>query len=387
MANTLTNIMTTVLARAIMTLRESCLLPQLVNTGYSLDAKQKGSTVDIPASVAQTVYNVSPSSTPKTPADTTPTKVSITLDKWKGTNFHLTDQERTRIMKEKNFLPGQTAEAMRALANQVNSDILSVYTGIYGYVGTAGTTPFSNSTDRTAAKDATKIVTMLDSQLCPKVGRSAVLDTTAVAEALALPQFSHAEKAGSSNVIDTANIGNKYGIGWFTENAIGSHTAGTITTGLIAKASTAQAVGLKDIVCTTAASTGACALLEGDIITFAGDDQTYVVTAAATQASAATDVTVSIEPGLKVAKAGSEAVTVKATHTVNLAFHKEAIALATAPFEKDVNPNPSVFMRDPVTGLVVRLEIVRQNKQTMWEFDMLYGMKLVRPEYAARLAG
>ena len=44
-------------------------------------------------------------------------------------------------------------------------------------------------------------------------------------------------------------------------------------------------------------------------------------------------------------------------------------------------------MRDPVTGLVVRLEIVRQNKQTMWEFDMLYGMKLVRPEYAARLAG
>ncbi len=119
---------------------------------------------------------------------------------------------------------------------------------------------------------------------------------------------------------------------------------------------------------------------KGDIITFAGDTQTYVVTADATQASAATDVTVNIEPGLKIALEGSEAVTVKATHTVNLAFHKEAIALATAPFEKDFNPNPSVFMRDPVTGLVIRLEVVRQNKQTMWEFDVLYGTKLVRPE-------
>jgi len=362
-------------------------MPQLVNTGYSLDAKTKGNTVDVPSSVAATIYDITASQTPRTPTDHTQGLVQVTLDKWKGSNFHLTDQERTQINKDEHFIPKQMGECVRVIANQVNTDILSVYTGIYGYVGTAGTTPFSNSTDRTATKDATLTVAKLNDQLCPKTGRVAVIDTTAEAEATALPQFSHAEKAASANVLNTASLGNKYNIDWYSENAIGSHTAGTITTGLAVKASTVHAVGVKSVVCTTEASTGACALLEGDIVLFAGDTQTYVLTAAATQASAATDVTLAIEPALKVATAGSEAVTVKATHVVNLAFNREAIALATAPFENDLNPNPSVFMRDPVTGLVLRLEIVRQNKQTMWELDILYGVKLIRPEFACRLAG
>src|SRR5690606_27985853 len=110
-----------------------------------------------------------------------------------------------------------------------------------------------------------------------------------------------------------------------------THTAGTITTGLATKAATVQALGDKTIVCTTAAATGACALKKGDIITFAGDTQTYVLTDDATQSSAASDVTLNIEPGLKKALAGGEAVTVKASHVVNLGFHRDAFALAMRP--------------------------------------------------------
>lgn len=379
MSNTLTNIMHKILARSVLTLRESCLLPQLVDTGYSMDSKKKGNTVDVPSSVAATVYDVAGSSTPKSPTDHAPSMTQITLDKWKGVNFHLTDQERTQINKEEHFIPGQMAENIRALANQVNSDILSVYPGIYGYVGTAGTTPFSNSTDRTATKDATLVVAKLNDQLCPASGRSAVLDTTAVAEALALPQFSHAEKAASSNVIDTATIGNKYNIDWYSENGIVSHTLGAAGTVLIDQADVA--IGDEDVHLdglTTKASVG-------DIFTVAGDSQTYTVVTASDLSTNDGDIT--FAPAAKVAWANDAAVTFKATHVVNLAFNRAAIALATAPFEKDLNVNPSVSMRDPVTGLVLRLEIVRQNKQTMWEVDILYGVKLIRPEFACRLAG
>jgi hypothetical protein len=42
---------------------------------------------------------------------------------------------------------------------------------------------------------------------------------------------------------------------------------------------------------------------------------------------------------------------------------------------------------DPESGLSMRLEISRQYKQTVWEFDILWGVALVRPEWAVRLIG
>jgi hypothetical protein len=44
-------------------------------------------------------------------------------------------------------------------------------------------------------------------------------------------------------------------------------------------------------------------------------------------------------------------------------------------------------MVDPLTGLPLRLEIRRQHKQTVWEFDVLYGVKLIRAALASRIAG
>ena len=50
--NTLTNIMPVILARALMTLRQRCFMPRLVNSDYSVDAAKKGTTIDVPVPVA-----------------------------------------------------------------------------------------------------------------------------------------------------------------------------------------------------------------------------------------------------------------------------------------------------------------------------------------------
>ena len=42
---------------------------------------------------------------------------------------------------------------------------------------------------------------------------------------------------------------------------------------------------------------------------------------------------------------------------------------------------------DPQTGITLRLEVSRQYKQVVWEFDLLWGSKLIRPELATRIAG
>jgi hypothetical protein len=128
-------------------------------------------------------------------------------------------------------------------------------------------------------------------------------------------------------------------------------------------------------------------LVRGDILTFAGDLQTYVVLADVTLAVGNT--TVSISPALRVAKVGAEAVTLKATHVVNLVFHRDAFAFANRPVADQLftGGNEISQMTDPQTGISMALEVSRQYHQVWWEFSLLYGTKLVRPELAMRLAG
>lgn len=387
--NTLTAIMPKILARGLRNLRQFCIMPQLVNNDYSMDARAKGDTIDVPVPVAATSTAVTHAEVPPAPATMTPTKVQIQLDNWEHSNFHLSDKDLLSIDKNKHFLPMQAGEAIKAIANSINESIFSEYVGVYGYAGTAGTTPFV-----TTVAGATDLRKVLHRQLCPKDQRRVVLDFDAEANALALAPFRDTSQSNDPNPITEGQIGRKFGMDWFADHHVPTHTAGTITTGLATKAATVEPVGETSIVCTTAGATGACDLKEGDIILIDGDDQTYTLTADAVQAVAATDVTLTISPGLKVATTGGEAVTVKASHVVNLGFHRDAFALAMRPLQTDLESEMTsqlgskiISMQDPISGLILRLEVSRQYKQVMWDFDALWGVKLVRPELAARLAG
>ncbi len=393
MSNTLTAILTQILAKGMMTLRQRVLMTRLVNTDYSLEAKKKGYTIDIPLSSAIAAENVTPAATASAPSDLTPSSAQITLDKWMHADFALNDAEVGRIRADVDFVPLQMAEAFKSLAKEINDSVFDTYTGIYGYTGTAGTTPFGTGVGVASATNVRKI---LHTQLCPRDERRGVLDFDAEAAALNLSAFSDAEKRGDASAKTTGEIGRVFGLEWYGEDAVPSHTAGSITTGVIAKASTAVAVGVKTFVCTTAASTGAAALLKGDIISIAGDSQTYVLTEAVTQESAATDFTIAFEPALKVALTGSEAVTVKDTHVVNLGFHRDAFGLAVRAPDAGIkellgsnagNVLSSVTLQDPVTKLIMRLELIRGFKMTMWDVDCLWGTALVDASRACRLAG
>lgn len=383
MANVFTSIVPKIIAMGLMTLREACVMPQLVSSNYESEVKKLGDTIDFPLPRVQVAGDVTPAATPPTPSDSTITTVQLQLNKWKRTDFFLTDKQLGEIDAGK-FRGMQINEAARALANKVNADILAEYKSVYGYVGTAGTTPFATTT--AAATDARKV---LARQLCPKPNRKGILNADAEANALSLAAFQDADKAGTDQTKKEGEIGRKFGIDWFMEDAAPTHTAGTITTGLIAKASTAVAAGLKTFVATTAASTGACALLVGDVIAIAGHTTTYVLTAAATQASAATDVTLAFEPALERALVGSEAITVKASHVVNMAFHPDCFAFANRPVDGQMfkGGNEIGQITDPLTGITLALEISRQHHQTVWEFSILYGTKCIRPEFGVRIAG
>ncbi|MBU0650323.1 hypothetical protein KKC59_00275, partial [bacterium] len=227
-------------------------------------------------------------------------------------------------------------------------------------------------------------------QKAPRDNRRLVLDFDAEAEALALAQFADLEKTGDQAVKIQGELGRKYGFDMFTDDQIQTHIAGVPGgTPLVNDSGSALTVGSKAVpVDGLTVTTGN--YKQGDIITFAGDSQTYVITADAV-ANGSGEVIINIEQGLVIVPANDAAVTLKASHVVNLGFHRDAFALAMRPLLQNTIDyslgNSMLSMQDPVTGLVLRLEVSREHKRTRWSFDALWGVKLVRPQLACRLAG
>jgi len=374
MANTLSPIITKVLGRFMLSLRGHTVMPMFVNNSFSADAKQKGETVDITVGSALSVTDVSPGATPITPSDSAPTTVPITLNNWKHVAIHLKDDELHKIDKDAMFMPVQMASAATAMGDSINDSIFLATKKFYGYAGVAGTTPFASSEQEFL--DANLV---LEQQLCPKGDRFCVIDPFAEAKALKLGVFKDVSQSGDPNLIREAIIGRKLGATWAQDQRVPLHTAGTSSGHLINNGG-GYAAGTK----TVTVDTGSGTMLVGDIITFAGVTGTYVVTSALAANS------VSFEPGLAGAVADNAAITVKASHRLNSVFHRDAIGFASRPMgsEMDKLLAGQVFpFIDPVTKMAFRVEVIRQNKQWVWDIDCLWGVDCIRREFGCRIAG
>ncbi|MCK5603026.1 hypothetical protein KAR91_14175 [Candidatus Pacearchaeota archaeon] len=380
MANDWTKVAPKLLAQGLMALRSACVMPLLVNRDYESIAAMRGTVVNVPIPSAVAVRNVAPGAVPPGAPDSTPTEALIPLDQWKEAPFYLTDKEVLEVMD--GTIPMQASEAIKAICETVNGFILSKYKGVYGYAGVAGTTPFASTT--VEATDSRKV---LNNQLAPMTDRRFVLDPDAEAKALNLRAFQDASFGGGTSAILEGKLLRKLGFNWFMDQQIPTHTKG-VATGTPVTDGT-QSIGAVSIVSDGWTNDTADILLEGDIITFAGHSQTYVVTADVASGATTGPATIPIAPGLQVEVAGEVAITVAADHVVNLAFHRDAFAFASRPLADNTSALGSVIqqMTDPISGLSLRLEISRQHKQIEFAYDMLYGGALVRRELATRLAG
>ncbi len=379
MANDLSVLVPKLLAQGLMALRENAVMPRLVNRDYETEAAQKGDTVTIPIPSAIADRNVAPAVVPPASVDSTPTQALIPLDQWREAPFHLTDKEQKESLD--NFIPMQASEAIKSLVNTANAFILAKYKGVYGFEGVAGTTPFATNT--TEATNARK---RLNVQLAPLDARRFVIDPDAEANALNLRAFQDMSFSGSAQGVVEGQINRKLGFDWFMDQQVPTHTKGVATGTPLTNGT--QALGLALVVTDGWTNDTAGILVEGDIITFAGHTQTYVVTADVASGSTTGPASVPIAPGLQVAVGDGVAITVKATHVVNLAFHRDAFAFASRPLQDTEGlGNIIESATDPVSGLSLRLEVSRQHKQLQFSYDMLYGAALVRRELAVRAAG
>ena len=381
MANNIENLTPQILASILEVLRESCIMPSLVNNNYSEEAAAQGAVIDINDLEDMEAFDVTPGNFPASGvlSDVVAQQKNLTLNKFKAVTFNMTDKELKEI--QEGTRPRAIEKAIKALANTINSDIFSLYKEVYQVVGAAGTTPYGTST--VEAQQAARVLT---TALADMDERRMVLDPFGYANALGLGVLQKVNESGSNETLRDAMITRALGFDWYQDQQVPTHTLGAPDTAAIDDNATAGATSLV----LDNGSDGNLATLPviGDVFTIAGNTQQYTVTSVAADTPTTDETTVGISPALAANVADGAVVTFVGSHVANLAFHREAFAFASRPLLDLETPGSIIQpMVDSVSGLAMRFEIQRQWKRTIFSLDCLYGVKAVRPSLAVRVAG
>lgn len=381
MANAIENLTPQILANILSVLRETCVLPNLVNNSYSSDAAAQGSTIDINDLNDMTAFDVTPGATPASNiiSDVASTKKQLVLNKFQAATFVMTDKEIKEV--QEGTRPRAIEKAVKALANKINSEIFALYKEVYNVVGTAGVNPFGTST-----LEAQQAARVLGSALAPRDERRMVLDPFGYANALGLSVLQKVNESGDSEALRDGTITRALGFDWYQDQQVPTHTLGAPATAAIDANATAGAVSL--VLDNASGADLATLPVVGDVFTIAGNTQQYVVTSVTADAPTANETTVGISPALAANVTDGAVVTFVASHTTNLAFHREAFAFASRPMMDLETPGSLIQpLVDDVSGLAMRFEIQREWKRTVFSIDCLYGVRAVRPQLAVRIAG
>jgi hypothetical protein len=297
---------------------------------------------------------------------------TITIDKVRKVEI-LWQGEEQRGMNSgpgyNNMLMDQMEQGFRTLANEIESDLCALHVGAARAVDPAGTNLF----DAANYLDVANINKELNINGAPAGDRSLVLSNAAAARFRGNATYTAANTAGGDAILRQGVLLDQFGTAIRESNQIVDFTKGTGASYLLNDASSA----IGDTV--IAADTGSGTILAGDIVSFAGDTNKYVVEVALGGGS----FTIAA-PGLKVALADNAAITVEDEGERNMAFTKNAIHLATRlparPVEGDLARN-TVIVQDPRSGLAFEVAQYEMYHQIKFEISIAYGMAVIKPEH------
>ncbi len=343
-----------------------------------------GDTIRSAFTQEATAVDVTPSMTIPQGTDQTVDNKTMTISRSRAVQIPWTGEDIKHVDNGAGFSTiygDQIAQAMRTLANEAEEDVCqAAIAGASRAVGTAGTTPFASNFDLIA--DSRKI--LVDNG-CPIDQVTAVLDTAAGTKLRNLAQLQKVNESNSDSLLRQGVLLDLQGMGIKESAQIQSHTAGTGSSATTD--ATGYAVGTTTL---TLDSAGTGTILAGDVITFAGDTEQYVVVTGDTDVSDGGTIVIQ-EPGLQTAIAASTtAITVKATSTQNFVARRSAIELVMRPPAVPTGgdaADDSMIVQDPYSGLVFEIRSYKGYKKSMFEVSAAWGEKVWKPEHVALILG
>lgn len=384
MANTLTDLIPDAYAALDVVSRELVGLIPAVTLDASVERAALDQEVRSFVAPAASAGNLTPGVTAPDDGDQTIGNVSVKITKARGVPFRWNGEQSRGINNGgpgvKNIQINQIAQAMRTLTNEIEADLAALHVGFSRAYGAAATTPFGTAGDLT---DASNVLKILKDNGAAGSDNHLVLNTSAGAKLLGLQ--SRVDIQGTDSLIRQGILVDHVGLSIRESAQILTSTAGTAASATTDNAG--YAVGATVL---TLASAGTGTLVAGDVITFAGDTNKYVVASGDADVSNGGTITLAA-PGLRVAmSAATKAITVVAAAARNMAFNRSAIVAAVRapalPEEGDMADDRTMLV-DPRSGLAFELSMYKQYRQIRWELAAAWGTKLVKPEHTAILLG
>lgn len=383
-ANTLTGLIPDLYAGLNVVSRELVGFIPSVTRNVSAERAAVGEAVTWGIAPAMAAADIAPAMTIPEPTDRTIANDNIKITKARAVEFGFIGEEQKGLNNGPGYLNMQAdmfAQALRTLTNEVETDLAveAALNSSRAY-GTAGTTPFGTNTGETA-----QIKKMLDDNGCPASERALILDTTAGAALRTLTNLTKVNEAGTAMTLRDGELLNLNNFSIKESAAVTSRAVGTASSATTNTAG--YAVGSTTI---TLASAGTGTLVAGDVITFAGDTNKYVVVSGDTDVSNGGTFTIAA-PGLRVALAASAiAITVVARGVRNIGFTKSALHLAARapalPKEGDLAID-RFMLTDPRSGMVYEVSVYAGYRKVRYEVALAWGVKAAKREHIVTLLG
>jgi hypothetical protein len=413
MANTWIN-PTIVAKEALRQLKNNTVMGELVFRGYEQEwsnthnGYKPGSSITINAPVYARVKT----SATLDVVEANERSMTLTLDNRLQVSYAVTSEEMT-YNAEKN-VPRLALAAAQAIGEYVDRTLLGLYSYVPNQVGTPGVTPKDFLTLALANAK-------LSQHAVPTTDRRCVIDPMAQAYiADALKNLYNPAMVGPA--VERAKFSTLAGMDTFVSQNVNMHTCGTAAGIPLVLNKGTMAEGAVTVTIDYNSSNWTLTMIVGDIFTLAASYGVNPVSGVSTgvlrqfvvtdqTVNGTTDTALNTTPGtapykiysaaanvkylpyqtVDVLPADNAAVTVAGTaglvHPVNLAFHRDAFALAMVPLAVP----QSVAWASTANYEGYSMRVLRDydvnNDQEYLRFDCLFGVKVINPLMACRVAG
>jgi len=383
--NTLTNLIPTLYEALDVVSRELVGFIPSVTRDSQLARAAIGQTVYSPVAPAATAGDVKANTVPPDDGQQAIGNISLAITKSRYVPIRWQGEESLQMnspggLGVKTLMRDQFAQGMRTLCNEIEADLAGLY--LYGSRAIVPSSSTLFSKDLTDAANARKI--LMDNG-APTSELKMVIGTDAGAalrsQATILSVIPSAQDMATQGVLINAA-----GFQIRESAQIKSPVVGTASNATVSTA--VHAVGATTI---NLALAGNGTIVAGDVISITGDTNYYVVLTGDTQTSDGGTIVLAA-PGLRVAIAenAAPAITVYKKSNRSMAFARSAIVLATRmpalPEGGDMGVDRTTIT-DPRSGLSFEVSKYLQYRQVRYEIAIAWGVKAVKTEHIALMAG
>lgn len=352
---------------ALMALENQLVFAGLVYRAYDKEFRKVGDTITVrkPATFTAekfvrasglTIQNISEGS------------VSVKLDNLVDVSFELTAEQMALDIV--SLSEQVIAPAMRAHAQYLDLLLAGLYVNSPYYE------PADGTDEATKLAEIAALQKILNDNKAPAGGRVCVLSPARHAAYIVLDPFLHAEKRGDTDGLKNANLGRIFGMDFYMDQNIVTHTKGTITAAATATTGVTDTKKIKLIEDTKT-------VVIGDIISVTGK-KTYVLLEACADLTAS-GVELKCYPTCEAGLSANALTIVDTGGANNIAFHKNAFALVTAPLLPPMGGAKAAVENYKGLSCRVVYGYNMDKKVDTVSIDMLVGVKTLTEELACRL--